>query len=141
MSPVTPRVTPLPLLAVFAGGAVGGVLRWRAGDLVPDGTGFPQTTFAINVSGSLLLALLPALAVVRRSRALTVGLGPGLLGGWTTLSAASEQTRSLLDTGRPALAGLYLLGTLAACLVAVELGSRLSTRAQRDELETEGGDG
>jgi CrcB protein len=53
-------------------------------------------------------------------------LGPGLLGGYTTLSATSEQSRSLLDQGRPALAAAYLVGTLAASLAAVALASRLS---------------
>lgn len=101
------------------------MLRWSAGELVPDGGGFPQTIFAVNVVGSFLLALLPALAVVRRHRALAVGLGPGLLGGFTTLSTASEQTRALVDTGRPVTAGLYLVGTLAAALVAVALAVRL----------------
>ena len=61
--------------------------------LVPDGTGFPWTTFAINVSGSLALALLPLVAMVRARPALAVGLGPGLLGGYTTLSTYAEQGR------------------------------------------------
>jgi CrcB protein len=113
-------------LAVALGGALGAVLRWALGDAVPDGAGFPWTTFAINVSGSLVLAGLPALAAVRRRRVLAAALGPGLLGGYTTLSAYSEQTRALLADGRGATALLYLLGTLAACLVAVAAASRLS---------------
>jgi len=120
-------VTPsLPRLigAVALGGAVGAVLRYALGEVAGDGGGFPWTTFAINVTGAFLLALLPALAVVRRSRLLAAGLGPGVLGGYTTLSATSEQGRSLLDQGRPALAAAYLLATLAACLVAVAVASR-----------------
>jgi CrcB protein len=108
-------------VAVALGGALGALLRWALGDAVPDGTGFPWTTFAINVSGSLLLAALPLLAVVRRRRALAAGLGPGLLGGYTTLSAYSEQTRALLDGGQTTTALFYLGGTLAACVAAVAL--------------------
>ena len=103
------------LLAVAAGGALGGTLRWWLGDLVPDGEGFPCTTFAINVTGSLALAALPALAAVRRRPLLTVGLGPGVLGGYTTLSTYAEQGRALLADGRAGLAAAYLVGTLAAC--------------------------
>ncbi len=133
---------PLPRLvgAVAVGGAVGAVLRFTLGELVGDGTGFPWTTFAINVTGAFLLALLPAFSAVRRSRTLAVALGPGVLGGYTTLSATSEQSRGLLDQGRPALAAAYLLGTLAACLVAVAVASRWSTPAAQAEFALEEGD-
>ena len=67
--------------------------------------------------------LLPALAVVRRRALLALALGPGVLGGFTTLSAYAEQGRGLLADGRTALAAAYLLGTLAACLVAVALAT------------------
>ena len=115
---------PRLLLAASVGGAVGALLRYLLGELVPDGSGFPWTTFGINVVGSLLLALLPALAVVRQRRVLAVALGPGLLGGFTTLSAYAEQSRALLADGETLMAGSYLLGTLLACLVAVHLASR-----------------
>lgn len=131
-----------PLLAAVAlGGALGGLLRWALTDAFPgDVDGFPWTTFAINVGGSFVLALLPGIDVVRRHRPLAVGLGPGVLGGFTTLSAASEQTRALLDTGRTDVAGLYLLGTLAAALVAVAVADHWSTLSERGEFEAEGGD-
>ena len=127
-------------LAVAVGGALGAVLRWALGDAVPDGAGFPWTTFVINVTGSLVLAWLPVFGAVRRSRLLTAALGPGLLGGYTTLSAYSEQTRALLADGQTTTALLYLLGTLAACLVAVAAVSRLYPPAAGDEFAAEGGD-
>lgn len=127
-------------LAVALGGALGAVLRWWLGEAVPDGSGFPWTTFAINVSGSLLLAALPALEVVRRHRAVAAGLGPGLLGGYTTLSAYSEQARALVSDGRTATALLYVGGTLGACLVGVTLVSRLYPPALAAEFAAEGGD-
>ncbi len=119
------------LAAVAIGGALGGTARWWLGDLVPDGDGFPWTTFAINVTGSLALALLPALAAVRRRPLLTLALGPGLLGGYTTLSTYAEQGRALLADGQVSLAAAYFLGTLAACLAAVGLAGRWATPPQR----------
>jgi CrcB protein len=113
---------------VAALGAVGGVLRWWLGDLVPDGAGFAWTTLVINVSGSALLAALPAIESVRRRPSLATGLGSGLLGGYTTLSAYSEQTRALLADGRLVVAGAYALGSLAACVVAVAVVERLTGR-------------
>ena len=126
-------------LAVALGGAVGGTVRWWLGDVVPDGRDFPWTTFAINVSGSLALAMLPAVALVRRRPALAAGLGPGLLGGYTTLSTYAEQGRALLGEGRAGLAAAYLLGTLAACLVAVVLAGHMSSRAAQREFDAEDG--
>jgi CrcB protein len=131
---------PRLLGAVALGGAAGAVLRHALGELAPDGSGFPWTTFAINVSGAFVLALLPALAAVRRSRTWAVALGPGVLGGYTTLSATSEQGRSLLDQGRPALAAAYLLGTLGTALVAVALASRWSGPAEQARFAAEEGD-
>jgi CrcB protein len=127
-------------VAVAVGGALGALLRWFLGDVLSDGTGFPWTTFAINVSGSLVLAALPLSAALRHNRVLAAGLGPGLLGGYTTLSAYSEETRALLDDGQTGTALLYLAGTLAACLVAVSLVSRLYPPTAGDEFAAEGGD-
>lgn len=124
--------TPARLGAVALGGAVGAVLRWWLTTHWPDdAVSFPWTTFAINVSGSLLLALLPAWAAARRHELLTLALGPGVLGGYTTFSSASEQTRALADAGHPALAGLYLVATLAVCVGAVAVASALVARARR----------
>jgi fluoride exporter len=131
---------PRLLLAASLGGALGALLRYLLGELAPDGSGFPWTTFAINVVGSLLLALLPALAMVRQRLAVAVALGPGVLGGFTTLSAYAEQSRALVAEGETLLAAAYLLGTLFACLLAVNLASHWSSPAARDEFAAEGGD-
>ena len=108
------------------GGALGAVLRWWIGDLGPDGHVFPWTTFAINVSGCFALACLPALAAVRDRPALAAGLGPGLLGGYTTMSAYAEETRGLLADDRVLTALAYAGGTLVFCLVAVALAERVT---------------
>lgn len=127
-------------LAVSAGGAAGAVARYELGVWVPDGAHFPWTTLAINVIGSFLLALLPALAFVRRSSAWTSALGPGLLGGFTTLSAYAEQSRALLADDRIGAAAAYVVGTLAACLVAVLLAGLLSQAGDQDAVAAAGGD-
>lgn len=134
---------PLPLrlvAAVAVGGAVGALLRWSVGELAPATDGFPWATFAINVTGCFALGLLPALAVVRDHQPVAVALGPGLLGGYTTLSAYAEESRALLDAGRPGTAGLYVAGTFAACLVAAALAGRLSTVEEQARFHDEEGD-
>ncbi|GAA4708133.1 CrcB family protein [Nocardioides conyzicola] len=131
MTPGAPA--PRLLAAVAVGGAVGALARWGLTEAFPaDADAFPWAIFAINVAGSFVLALLPAFGAVRRRRALAVALGPGVLGGFTTLSAYSEQSRALLDHGRTGLAVTYLVGTVAACLLAVTVADRW-TRQGGDE--------
>lgn len=117
------------LAAVAAGGAVGALARWSAGAMVPTGDGFPWSTFVVNVVGCFLLALLPTLLLVRRRPLLLLALGPGVLGGFTTLSAYAEEARALAADGRTGLAAAYVVGTLGACLLAV-VAARLRDRPE-----------
>jgi fluoride exporter len=126
---------------VALGGAVGAVLRYSVSGALPDtSTGFPWTVFAINVVGCFLLALLPAFAAVRRRPLLPPMLGTGVLGGFTTLSTYAEQSRGLVASGHTATAAAYVVGTLAACLLAVAVADRFSSAAARAEFEEEEGD-
>ena len=113
------------LLVVAAGGALGALLRLTVDTAAPDSL-FPWPTLAINVMGAFALGLLPALAVVRRSTAVALALGPGVLGGFTTVSAWAGQVRALADDGHLGLAGLCLVTTLAAGLLAAALGQHLA---------------
>ncbi|QIK68754.1 CrcB family protein [Nocardioides sp. HDW12B] len=124
------------MLVVALGGATGALLRYALDTWTSEGSsaGFPWTTFGINVVGSFLLGVLPTLPRVRRSPLLAPFLGPGVLGGFTTLSAVSEQTRSLLADERIVTAATYAGGTLVACLLAVVAAERLGRphRAEED---------
>lgn len=127
--------------AVAVGGAVGAVVRYAATLRFPDvATSFPWTIFAVNVVGCFLLALLPGLTYVRQHPLLPPLLGTGVLGGFTTLSTYSEQSRALVAAGRTGLAGAYVLGTLTAALTAVLVADRFSTPSARTEFDEEEGD-
>jgi CrcB protein len=130
------------MLGVVAlGGAVGACLRYALSLAFPDPTtGFPWTIFAINVVGCLLLALLPAIPAVRRHPHLPPLLGTGVLGGFTTLSTYAEQARALMASDHVATAAAYVVGTLAACLAAVLIADRFTTRAVRAQFADEEGD-
>ncbi len=132
---------PAVIGVVALGGAAGALLRWCLEEGIPVEPGaFPLTTLGINVVGSLLLALLPASAYVRRHALLPPLLGSGVLGGFTTLSTMSEESRALVDGGHTGLATTYLLVTLGACLLGVALADRFSSRGDRLEFEDEEGD-
>lgn len=115
------------LVPVAVGGACGGLLRYAVDLAAPPEVGdFPWGTFTVNVLGCFLLAAL--VARIGTDTTLYRVLGSGVLGGFTTMSAYAEQTRSLLDSGHEATALLYVTGTLAAALLAVVLATRLVRR-------------
>lgn len=129
------RPVPLPVshvLAVSLGGALGALLRWALTLAWPVGTGeLPWTVVGINVLGSGLLAALPALSVVRRRDWVAPLLGTGVLGGFTTMSAASVDAVVLGDAGRPLAGAAYLLVTLGGALLAVLLVRRTTSGVPR----------
>lgn len=117
-------------LAIAAAGGVGaaarfvidGVIRSRFGGAAPWGTA------VINVSGSLLLGFVTALAlggVVDESWRLV--LGGGLLGGYTTFSTASIETVRLLHDGRTRVGIVNAVGVLVAAVLAALLGYALGS--------------
>lgn len=136
--PLPPRVA---IVAVAIGGAIGAVGRHFLSDAFPDpSSGFPWTTFAINVIGSFALALLPALTSIREHHFWPPALGTGVLGGFTTMSTYAVQSRGLLAGHHVGLAAAYLIGTFAAALLAVALADEFSSRSERLEFEIEEGD-
>lgn len=137
---MTPPRLRVVLAAASAGGVVGSLARWGLTEWFPVTDGFPTTVFWVNVVGCALLAALPALAAVRRTPWLGVFLGTGVLGGFTTMSAASEQTVVLLEREQVGTALAYAAGTLAAALAAVWLVNRWSTPAERALLERDEAD-
>lgn len=136
-----PPSLPLVVTMVAIGGAIGAVLRAAVGEVVPTSPHeFPWPTLGVNVAGSALLALLPAVDAVRRHPLLPPLLGTGVIGGFTTLSAWAQETHDLAGAGRPGMAAAYALGTLVACLAAVALVDRLSSPAERAIFDVEEGD-
>jgi CrcB protein len=116
-------------LAVACGGALGGAARYALNTGLPSSPEqFPAATFIENVTGCLVLSALMVylLEVWRPSRYLRPFLGVGVLGGFTTFSAYTSQTRVLLQEGEVPTAFLYLFGSVAAGLAAVWLGATLA---------------
>ncbi len=114
-----------------AGAALGALLRAGAVELTPPGMSAVWVIVLVNVAGSFLLGALPALRAVRRSPALSVFLGPGVLGGFTTVSAYALTTHDLISDD-PLLAALHLIGTLALAVPAAALGRALVRRREAD---------
>lgn len=122
-------------LAVAGGGLAGTEARYFLGLAVPDSpSGVPWTTLAVNVLGSLVLGFLTTWWAARPGTPfwLRAGLGPGLLGSFTTFSALALAVNMLAAGGRhPAwllYLGLSLLLGLAAAAGGLALGRRVGGR-------------
>ena len=126
---------------VAAGGAVGTGMRLLLEETVPRWASVPIVTVVINVLGAFLLGALlqavsgPALDE-RWSRRARLGLGTGVLGGFTTYSSLANDTVALVGT-HPAYAAAYALSTVLVGLVASVAGiamARSSVRRRRADV-------
>jgi CrcB protein len=113
----------LALVAVLIGGAIGTGLRLGLDDLfaVPDNA-FPVSTLIINVVGSLVLGFLVARVWPIAPAWIRAGVGPGILGGFTTFSAVMISMVTLAASGGVLLALVYLVATLVLGIGAAALG-------------------
>lgn len=115
---------------VGVGSGLGGIARYLVSQWLTRGR-FPVGTLAVNVVGSFLLGLL-LFAHVRTGWAdedTLALLGTGVLGGFTTMSAFSQETVVLAGRGDGAAALIYVGLTLGACLVGAWLGRIVALNA------------
>ncbi len=108
---------------------MGGILRHLSSLAIARafGTAFPYGTLLINVSGSFALGLLAGFLASHGTdnTNLRLLLATGLLGGFTTFSAFSLETITLLERNQPAIAVAYVLASVAGALLALALGLKL----------------
>jgi CrcB protein len=115
-----------PVLAVLAGGLVGTGMRLTVDLLLPHGgAAFPIGTFLVNLAGSFILGVLVARVWPIAPEWLRVGLGPGLLGSFTTFSALAVSAVDLTAAGAAASAAVYVAASVVGGIAAAALGIRL----------------
>jgi CrcB protein len=110
------------LLVISAGGVLGSLTRYALSYAYPhSAAGFPWATFAINVTGCLLIGVLMVLVteVWPGRPLLRPFLGVGVLGGYTTFSAYVVDIVRATDRAAMAVAGTYLLATPIGAMMAV----------------------
>jgi CrcB protein len=117
---------PWAVLSVISlGGVLGALARAGLGKAFPAGVGaFPWATFAINVSGCLLIGVLMVLVteVWADRRLVRPFLGVGVLGGYTTFSTYVVDIQRLTDARAGGTALAYLAATVVAALAATYAG-------------------
>lgn len=121
--------TAVEALAVAGGAAVGALARWQAGVwLNPVFRGFPLGTWLVNALGGLLIGVAVAVFARWPDPLLRLLLVTGVLGGFTTFSAFSAESLTLLQAGRFGWAAAHTLAHVLGALACAALGHALAAR-------------
>jgi len=114
-----------PLFLTMIGGALGAGARYLAGGaaLRAFGSGFPWGTLIVNIVGGLLMGLLAAR--VSEGEPWRLFLGVGILGGFTTFSAFSLETVTLIERGQSGVALGYVAASVIGAVAALAFGLSL----------------
>jgi CrcB protein len=122
-----------PLLLVMLGGAIGAGCRYQVGGMALRlmGPGFPWGTIGVNLTGGLLMGMLAGglTRIAGGGESLRLFLGAGILGGFTTFSAFSLETYTMLIRGQGLLAGTYALSSVAGSVLLIGAGIWLTRAA------------
>jgi CrcB protein len=116
-------------LLVVTGAMVGAPLRYLTDRAVQSrhDSVFPWGTFAVNVTGCLILGLLTgAVAAGAAGSHLQLVLGTGLCGALTTYSTFSYETLRLTETGARFYAAANVVASVVAGLGAAFAGVALA---------------
>ena len=111
------------LLAAL-GGALGALGRWGVSLALPSATGWPWATFAVNVTGCLLIGVLLAVLLARFAGNpwLRPFLAVGVLGGYTTYSTFAVDVVRLVEAGAVPTAVGYAAASVIGGAAAVLAG-------------------
>jgi CrcB protein len=119
-------------VAVAIGSALGGVARHWCTLMATTrlGAAFPWGTLLINVLGSFVIGFFFAIAGsdgrFQASANVRLFVMTGICGGYTTFSAFSLQSLSLLQDGAWFRGGSYVIASVVLCLIAVWAGYALA---------------
>lgn len=112
-------------IQIALGGAIGASLRYwlGLGAVRLFGAGFPMGIWPVNILGSFLMGLFIVWAAHRGGTGWHPFVAVGVLGGFTTFSAFSLETVTLIERGLWGQAGLYMglsvIGSIAALFAGV----------------------
>lgn len=114
-------------LYLAIGSVVGALSRYQLGlwitGLSDNPSGFPWATFIINVSGSFVMGfVMEYLSANSSNRELRTMLTVGFCGSYTTFSAFSHESVTMLREGQTSLAMLYGGGSFVFAPLAYVAG-------------------
>lgn len=115
------------------GGALGSMARHALNQLIQRHNAiqaFPAGIFVINVLGSVSIGVLAGLLAagrIRLSDDMRLFAMTGVLGGFTTFSAFSLDTLTLMRTGHTVYAACNVIGQVGLSLIGAWIGFKLAT--------------
>ena len=117
-------------LLIALGGACGALSRYgigRAVNIYLAQIHWPLGTFAVNIAGSFTIGAIYGLITEKSSLDADwrYVLMVGFLGAFTTFSTFSLESVAMLEAGKIAMAMLYMVATLASCVIGCWLGMSL----------------
>jgi len=113
------------ILAIGTGSFIGGISRYLLSQFVQSRflSAFPFGTLSVNILGCFLIGIVFGISerggMMQEWR---LFLATGLLGGFTTFSAFSNETVGLLRNGQFYYAAIYILASVLIALAATFLG-------------------
>lgn len=113
------------LLAIGLGSFLGGILRYLLTQFIQTKVPsiFPLGTLSVNIIGCFAIGVVFALAAKGNiSKDWQIFLATGVLGGFTTYSAFSNETFGLLRDGQFWYAFAYIVASILLGLLATYLG-------------------
>jgi CrcB protein len=119
-------------LIVFGAGGAGSLARYLVGIAVGR-RDFPHATLIVNLLGSLLIAFILELALLRKDVPLNLQLAltTGFMGGFTTYSSFNYETTRLVLDGHAARGianiGATLVGAFASGILGLWLARKIAS--------------
>ena len=130
---ILPRADRREIAAIFAGGALGTLLRAALAEAFPHpATAWPWPTFAVNVVAAFLLGYF----VTRLQERLPLSsyrrplLGTGLCGGLSTFSTMQVEILEMINARAWSLAVAYAAASIAAGYAAIYLATAIVRRVR-----------
>jgi CrcB protein len=128
-----PRADRREIAAIFAGGALGTLLRAALAEAFPhQATAWPWPTFAVNIVAAFLLGYF----VTRLQERLPLSnyrrplLGTGLCGGLSTFSTMQVEILKMISAGAWGLAAGYIAASIALGYAAIHLATAMARRVR-----------
>jgi CrcB protein len=130
---VLPRADKREVAAIFAGGAIGTLLRAALAEAFPHAaTAWPWPTFGVNIGAAFLLGYF----VTRLQERLPLSsyrrpmLGTGVCGGLSTFSTMQVEILKMISAHDWGLAAGYAAASVAAGYAAIRLATVLVRRVR-----------
>jgi fluoride exporter len=130
---ILPRADRREIAAIFAGGALGTLLRAALDEAFPtSATSWPWPTFTVNIVAAFLLGYF----VTRLQERLPLSsyrrplLGTGLCGGLSTFSTMQVEIVKMLEAQAWGLAAGYITASIAVGYAAIHLATAMVRRTR-----------